>query len=139
MSAPTAQPPGELNDAQVRALLSPPPAWKQAALWTSILIALISTAVVLGVVWFVLSNSTGWESFRRAFLSWPNFKASWPLVVDGFKLNVKIFMIAEPIILALGLLIALIRVTKSPVFFPLRAIAVIYTDFFRGAPARKNQ
>lgn len=135
MSALSAPPPGELSDAQIQELLTPTPSWKTRALWTSIAIATVSTIVVLGIIWFVLSNSTGWESFRRAFLSWPHFKASWPLVVDGFKLNVKIFLIAEPFILALGLLIALIRVTRSPVFFPLRALAVIYTDFFRGAPA----
>ncbi len=135
MSAGSAQPPGELNEAQIQQLLSPPPAWKQRALWTSILIAVISTAVVAGIVAVILSNSSGWDSFRHAFLSPKHFRLSWPLVLDGFKLNVKIFMIAEPFILAIGLLIALLRVTKSPVFFPLRALAVIYTDFFRGAPA----
>jgi polar amino acid transport system permease protein len=135
MSALSAQPPGELTESQVQALLTPPPAWKQRALWTSILIALISTGVVIAIIWFILSNSSGWASFQQAFLSPKNFRASWPLVLDGFKLNVKIFLIAEPFILAIGLLIALLRVTHSPVFFPLRAIAVIYTDFFRGAPA----
>ena len=133
MSAPPA--PGELSREQIQVLLTPVPPWKQGALWKSIAIALVSTIVMLVVIGVVLSNSTGWESFRRAFLSWPNFKASWPMVVDGFKLNVKIFLIAEPFILAIGLLIALIRVTRSPILFPLRAFAVIYTDFFRGAPA----
>ena len=61
MSALSAQPPGELTDAQTQALLTPPPAWKQRALWTSILIALISTGVVLAIVWVVLSNSSGWD------------------------------------------------------------------------------
>ncbi len=135
MSAGSAQPPGELNEAQIQALLSPPPVWKQRALWTSILIALASTVVVVGIIAVVLSNSSGWDSFRQAFLSPKHFRLSWPQVLDGFKLNVKIFMVAEPFILAIGLLIALLRVTKSPVFFPLRALAVIYTDFFRGAPA----
>jgi polar amino acid transport system permease protein len=133
MSAPTV--PGELSPEQVQALLTPVPVWKQGALWKSIAIALVSTIVLLTIVGVILSSSSGWDSFRRAFLSWPNFKDSWPLVVDGFKLNIKIFMIAEPFILAIGLLIALIRVTRSPVLFPLRAFAVIYTDFFRGAPA----
>src|SRR5687768_16948748 len=135
MSAPPAPVPGELSPEQVQVLLTPVPPWKQAALWKSIGIALVSSIVLLTIVGVVLSSSTGWDSFRRAFLSWPNFKDSWPLVVDGFKLNIKIFLIAEPFILAIGLLIALIRVTRSPVLFPLRAFAVIYTDFFRGAPA----
>jgi polar amino acid transport system permease protein len=135
MSAPPAPVPGELSREQIQVLLTPVPPWKQGALWKSIGIALVSSIVLLAVIGVILSNSTGWDSFRRAFLSWPNFKASWPLVVDGFKLNIKIFLIAEPFILAIGLLIALIRVTRSPVLFPLRAFAVVYTDFFRGAPA----
>ncbi len=135
MSAPPAPVPGELTHEQIQVLLTPVPPWKQAALWKSIAIALISSIVLVVVIGVVLSNSTGWESFRKAFLSWPNFKSSWPLVVDGFKLNVRIFLIAEPFILVIGLLIALLRVTRSPILFPLRALAVIYTDFFRGAPA----
>ncbi|MEZ4505412.1 MAG: amino acid ABC transporter permease [Thermomicrobiales bacterium] len=135
MSAPATSAPGELSPEQIQVLLTPVPPWKQGALWKSIAIALVSSIVLLAIVAFILSNSTGWESFRQAFLSWPNFKAAWPLVLDGFKLNIKIFMIAEPFILAIGLLIALIRVTRSPVLFPLRAFAVVYTDFFRGAPA----
>jgi len=133
MSAPPV--PGELSSEQIQVLLTPVPPWKQGALWKSIAIALISSIVLLTIVGVILANSTGWASFQRAFLSWPNFKSAWPLVVDGFKLNIKIFLIAEPFILAIGLLIALIRVTRSPVLFPLRAFAVIYTDFFRGAPA----
>jgi polar amino acid transport system permease protein len=134
MSAVSAQP-GELTDQQVRALLKPVPPWKQPALWKSIAIATVSTIVVLAIVVYILANSTGWASFQQAFLSWENFRASLPLVWEGFKLNVKIFLVAEPFILAIGLLIALIRITRGPVFFPLRVFAVIYTDFFRGAPA----
>ena len=135
MSAPIAPVPSELSSEQIQALLTPIPPWKQVALWKSIAIALVSSIVLLAIVGVILSNSSGWASFQRAFLSWPNFKASWPMVLDGFKLNIKIFMIAEPFILAIGLLIALTRVTRSPVLFPLRAFAVVYTDFFRGAPA----
>lgn len=135
MSAPSAPVPGELSPEQIQALLTPIPPWKQRALWKSIGIALVSSIVLLTIVGVILANSSGWASFQRAFLSWSNFKSSWPLVVEGFKLNIKIFMIAEPFILAIGLLIALVRVTRSPVLFPLRAFAVVYTDFFRGAPA----
>ncbi|MCA9860157.1 MAG: hypothetical protein KC438_10560, partial [Thermomicrobiales bacterium] len=104
MSAPPASSPGELSPEQVQVLLTPIPAWKQAALWKSIAIALVSTVVLLGIIVTILSSSSGWASFQRAFLSWEHFKASWPMVVDGFKLNIKIFMIAEPFILAIGLL-----------------------------------
>jgi polar amino acid transport system permease protein len=44
------------------------------------------------------------------------------------------FLIAEPVILVVGLAVALVRGVKSPAFFPLRALSVIYTDVFRGIP-----
>jgi polar amino acid transport system permease protein len=47
---------------------------------------------------------------------------------------VKIFCIAEVLILPLALLLAVIRSLPGPVFFPLRALAIVYADFFRGVP-----
>jgi polar amino acid transport system permease protein len=37
-------------------------------------------------------------------------------------------------ILAFALLLAVLRSLPGPVFFPLRALAIVYTDFFRGVP-----
>ena len=46
----------------------------------------------------------------------------------------KIFCISEVFILVLALLLAVIRSMPGPVFFPVRALAVVYADFFRGVP-----
>ena len=43
-------------------------------------------------------------------------------------------MIAEAIILFTALGLAVIRSLPGPVFFPLRALAIVYADFFRGVP-----
>jgi polar amino acid transport system permease protein len=43
-------------------------------------------------------------------------------------------MTIEPIVLVAGLVIALIRLSRSPVLFPLRALAVAFVDLFRGIP-----
>ena len=43
-------------------------------------------------------------------------------------------MIAEVFILIFALFIAILRGLPGPVFFPIRALAVIYTDLFRGVP-----
>jgi polar amino acid transport system permease protein len=48
---------------------------------------------------------------------------------------VKIFLIAEVFILAFALVIAVLRSLPGPVFFPLRALAVVYVDVFRAIPA----
>jgi polar amino acid transport system permease protein len=44
------------------------------------------------------------------------------------------FLVAEPLILGLGVLVALARSTTAPALFPVRALAVGYTDLFRGVP-----
>ena len=44
------------------------------------------------------------------------------------------FLIAEAIILPLALVIAILRGLSGPVFFPIRLLAVVYVDFFRGIP-----
>jgi polar amino acid transport system permease protein len=47
---------------------------------------------------------------------------------------VKIFLTAEVLILFLALGIAVLRGLPGPVFFPLRALAVVYVDLFRSVP-----
>jgi polar amino acid transport system permease protein len=135
MTPPAVTPRAPLTAAELDRLLTTPPWWRQSAMLKSLAIAVVSTLVLFGGFALLLSQSEGWEQVRRAFFSWPNFKDAWPKVVDGFQLNIKIFMIAEPIVLALGLLLAIIRVSRNPVLFPLRAVAIVYIDFFRGAPA----
>jgi polar amino acid transport system permease protein len=124
-----------LTEEELQRLLEPPPVWRQAPLLRSLAIALLSTIILFGGFAWLLAQTEGWESVRRAFFSWPDFKDAWPKVWDGFKLNVKIFMIAEPLVLAIGLLLAVIRISRNPALFPLRAVAIVYTDFFRGVPA----
>jgi polar amino acid transport system permease protein len=48
--------------------------------------------------------------------------------------NVKLFCIAEAIILVTGMGLAVLRSLPGPVFFPVRALAIVYADFFRGVP-----
>ena len=132
-SAPAVRAP--LSDSELEKLLHKPAAWQRRDVLRSVGIAILSTILVVAVFSWYLAQSAGWESVRQAFFSWPDFKAAFPKVWEGFKLNVKIFMIAEPIVLAFGLLLAMMRLSKSPMFFPLRAISTLYVDLFRGAPA----
>lgn len=127
--------PRKLTEAEIDALLIRPSIWKRRDVQRSLLVATISTIILAGIISYVLSESTGWEAVKKSFLSWHHFQEAMPRVWDGFKLNIKIFLIAEPIVLALGLLLALARLSRNPVLFPLRAFAVAYIDLFRGAPA----
>jgi polar amino acid transport system permease protein len=97
-------------------------------------IALISTAVFLTVVIVAISQSPGWPEVHRVFFSWDDIKSTFPDIARAFVLNVKIFLVCEVFILVFALVIAVLRSLPGPVFFPLRALAIIYTDLARGIP-----
>jgi polar amino acid transport system permease protein len=100
----------------------------------NVVIALVSTIVFFTALVLVITNSPGWPEVKSAFFNPTVFKDSFPEVLRAFWLNIKIFCVAEVFILVLALLIAVIRSLPGPVFFPLRALAIVYTDFFRGIP-----
>ncbi len=97
-------------------------------------LALLSTVVVFGLIALAITHAPGWPEVRRTFFDWDEYKASFPEIARAFKLNVKIFCIAEVFILVFALVIAVLRSLPGPVFFPLRLIAITYADFFRGVP-----
>jgi polar amino acid transport system permease protein len=97
-------------------------------------IALLSTIVFLVAMGVVITNAPGWPVVRQTFFSWTEFKSVFPETARAFLLNCKIFLIAECLILPFALLIAVLRSLPGPVFFPLRALAIVYADFFRGVP-----
>jgi polar amino acid transport system permease protein len=100
----------------------------------SLAIAAASTVVVFGVLGWVIVNSAGWPLVQQAFFNVRFFDDSWPRQLDAIGTNVQLFVLAELLILPLGLAIAVLRSLPGPVFFPLRLIAVAFTDFFRGVP-----
>jgi polar amino acid transport system permease protein len=101
---------------------------------TNVSIALVSTVVFLVVVVFAIVNAPGWEEVKHSFFNAGEARDSFPLVARAFELNVKMFLIAEALILVSALVIAVLRGLPGPVFFPLRALAIAYTDLFRGVP-----
>ena len=131
----SSSPPPPLTDTQVAELLRPKSFWAQPGVLRSLEIAFISTIVIFGGMVLLIGQSEGWDAVKQAFFSRPDFENAWPKVVEGFKLNIKMFMIAEPLVLIFGLVLALIRIGNNPVLFPLRALAIGYIDLFRGAPA----
>ena len=97
-------------------------------------IALISTAVFLVAIVAAVTQSAGWPEVRRTFFDWGDISGSFPDIARAFVLNVKIFLVCEVVILVLALVIAVLRSLQGPVFFPLRALAIIYSDLARGIP-----
>ena len=108
----------------------------------AVLLSTTSTVVFIVVVGLILYLAPGFKAFQKEFLNWHAMKQSFfgdpshgdPPLWRAFLVNVKIFLIAEPLILCLALVIAVIRQIPGPVFLPFRLVAIVYTDFFRGVP-----
>ena len=98
------------------------------------MVAAGATVLVVGLLVVGLVTSPGWDTVKATFLSVDDAKASFPDILDGFWLNVKLFLIAEPLILVVALGLALARQARSAWLTPVRLLAVVYTDFFRGVP-----
>jgi len=97
-------------------------------------IALLSTVVFFGVLGYVITHAPGWPQVKETFFSWSEFKSTFPEIARAFLLNVKIFCIAEVFILVVALVLAVLRSLPGPVFFPIRALVIVYADVFRGLP-----
>ena len=100
----------------------------------STLIAAASTVLFAVVAVLLVTNASGWPAVKRDFFNREIFRESLEVIPEAFLLNVRIFLIAEALILVVALGIAILRGLPGPVFFPLRALAVVYADLFRGVP-----
>ena len=100
----------------------------------SVLLAALSTAV-LGVLLAVLiTGAPGWDRVRESFLDPSIAREYLPAILKGLWLNIRLFVVCAICALALGLVTAVLRTLRGPVFFPVRALATVYTYSFRGLP-----
>ena len=70
----------------------------------------------------------------QTFFSPYNFRVAFPQVWAGFQVNLKLMVVAEVLVLVFALAVAVIRGLPGPGAKPLRALMIVYTDFFRGTP-----
>src|SRR5919199_1244480 len=68
------------------------------------------------------------------FFSPQAFRQALPDVWEGFKVNLKLMLFAEVLVLVLARALAIVRGLPGRAALPLRALAILYTDFFRGVP-----
>jgi polar amino acid transport system permease protein len=105
-------------------------------------VSTLSTVVVLAILAVILALAKGARTVEHAFFDphamWQSFignpKKGYYSIGAAIWLNIRMFLVAEVLILALALLIALIRQSTHPAMFPIRILATIYVDFFRGVP-----
>ncbi len=107
---------------------------KRAKARRNTLIAVLSSVLVIGGLAALVLTSPGWPTVRETFFSWSEFKNAFPEVLDGFWLDIKVFMVVEVAVLVIALGIALIRVNRAAGLFPVRLLATLWVDVFRGVP-----
>ena len=90
--------------------------------------------LVLGLLVTIVVTSEGWASVQETFFNWDDFVDSFPAVLDGFWLDVRLFVAVEAAVLVLGLVVALARISRAPALFPLRLLSAVFVDVLRGVP-----
>jgi polar amino acid transport system permease protein len=90
--------------------------------------------VVVGGLAAVVGSTPGWPEVRETFFSWQAFRTSFPDILVGFWLDVRLFIAVEAAVLVLGLALALCRTTRGAALFGVRLLATAYTDVMRGVP-----
>jgi len=100
----------------------------------STLVSIASTLVFAAVAWLGLTSTPGWSRVQASFFDWPTAVAALPTVFSGLLLNLEVLVFASIGVLIFGLILALMRTLRNPVFLPLRLFARGYVDFFRGLP-----
>jgi polar amino acid transport system permease protein len=93
----------------------------------------IFALIILAFICFVLMKDV---AVGKTFFLLPLMQAKWWLVTKQFLLNnLFIFIFAEIFVLIWGLIVALARLMPGPAGQPIRTLAIIYCDVFRGMPA----
>jgi polar amino acid transport system permease protein len=101
--------------------------------WQWYVAGLSVTALVLAFFAFFLSANDG--AVRDQYLNWDAIDEFLPTLWKGLWLNIKVFVVAEILVLVWGLVLALARIFPGKAGRPVRFLAVAYIDLFRGFPA----
>ena len=97
-------------------------------------IAASSSLFVLGTLAIIVVTSPGWVTLRDTFFNWAYGVEILPKVLLGFGTNIALTFIAGTLVALNGLVIALLRTSRSPALTPFRILATLYVDVFRGIP-----
>ncbi|MCM2418087.1 amino acid ABC transporter permease [Streptomyces sp. RKAG293] len=108
--------------------------FRRARTRRAVTIGAVSSLATAGLLIGLVVSSPGWQRTKETFFNAHDARASLPKILDGLWLNLQLMVVCGAVVLVLGLLLAITRTLRGPVFFPLRALATAYVDFFRGLP-----
>jgi len=72
-------------------------------------LSVVSTIVFIAIFFVIITNAPNWETFRQSFFDPQVFADSLPLILEAFKINVALFLVAEVFILVLAMILAVMR------------------------------
>lgn len=88
--------------------------------------------VVAGLLLMAFANSGG---IAQTFFTSSAWHQSFPEMIRAFWTNIWVALVAQVLVLAVGLLLAIMRMLPGRAGAPLRLIALVYCDVFRAIPA----
>lgn len=102
----------------------------------------VSTALLVGAIVLILFVAPGGAAFRYYFFNFHDMRVAWDghasqgisALSHSLFTNVWMFLVSEVLVLLFGLSFAWIRISHTPVLFPVRVLVTAYTDVFRGVP-----
>ena len=107
-------------------------AYRRGQAIRSVLLAALSTAVVGTLLAVLITGAPGWQRVKESFFDPHIARQFLGPILTGLWLNIRMLVVCAICALALGLLVAVLRTLRGPVFFPVRALATAYTYGFRG-------
>lgn len=92
----------------------------------------VSVLLVTALIWFATAND---GAISETFLNFEFIRQGAVEITKAFWVNIRVSVGAEVLVLAFGLLIAIMRMLPGRPGRPLRVIAIIYVDVFRAIPS----
>ncbi len=92
----------------------------------------VALLILCALAWFMVVNDA---AVSRTFFDMDLIVRSAATVLRAFGTNVLIFAVSAVLILVWALVIAIARTLPGEAGRPIRTIAIIYSDLFRGLPA----
>lgn len=94
----------------------------------------LTLALMIGffLIQMILFND---GKIRKTFLRWDLMTESAADVARAFLVNLKLALIAQALVMIVGLFLAVARLTPGKAGAPVRMLAIAYIDLFRAIPA----
>lgn len=99
-----------------------------------VLIATVSSVLVIGSLIRLIVTSPGWKSVKETFFDLSYGSEVLGVVAKGLIVNIRLTIIAAILIGTFAMILALLRTSRSAALTPFRFMATAYVDIFRGVP-----